>query len=163
VVNVDDAAWVNHARFGAACGFEARKAAPFAEVGVNIRVLNPGQPACLFHSESHQEAFLVLAGEALLVVGDEQRPLRTWDFVHCPPGVEHVVVGAGEGPCAVLAIGARASDWAQQGLHYPISEVAARFGASVASETDDPREAYAEDGRPEPGRPQAPELPWATR
>lgn len=163
VVNVADAAWRVHPRFGASCGFEAREAAPFPEVGINIRVLSPGQPAGLYHSESHQEGFLVLAGEALLVVGDEQRRLRAWDFVHCAPGTDHVLVGAGDGPCALLAVGARASDWSQQGLHYPVSEVAARFDASVATETNDGREAYADVAWPEPGRPEAPGLPWHER
>lgn len=160
VVNVADAAWHMHSRFGAFCGFESRDAAPFAELGINIRVLSPGQPAGLYHCESHQEGFLVLAGEALLVVDDEQRPLRAWDFVHCPPGTDHLLVGAGDGPCALLAVGARATDWSQQGLHYPVSDVAAGLDASVATSTSNPREAYADVERPEPGRPQAPGLPW---
>jgi len=94
VVNVADAAWRTHPRFGASWGFESRDVAPFAELGINIRVLDPGQPSGLYHSESHQEGFLVLAGEALLVVGDDQRPLRAWDFLHCPPGTDHLLVGA---------------------------------------------------------------------
>jgi glyoxylate utilization-related uncharacterized protein len=27
----------------------------------------------------------VLYGEALLLVEGQERPLRQWDFVHCPP------------------------------------------------------------------------------
>ena len=160
VVNVADAAWVTQPRFGASCGFESRDAAKFAEFGINIRVLEPGQAAGLYHSESHQEGFLVLAGEALLVVEDQERPLRTWDFVHCPAGTDHVLVGAGGQPCAVLAVGARAAEWSQQGLQYPVSDMAARFGASVTTETGNPREAYSDVERPQPGRPEAPGLPW---
>jgi len=160
VVNVADAAWRTHPRFGASWGFESRDVAPFAELGINIRFLDPGQPSGLYHSESHQEGFLVLTGEALLVVGDDQRPLRAWDFLHCPPGTDHLLVGAGDGPCVLLDVGARATDWSQQGLHYPVSEVAAGFDASVATETSNPREACAEVEWPEPGRPQAPGLPW---
>ncbi len=160
VVNVADAAWHTHSRFGAACSFEARDVAPFAELGVNVRVLQPGQPVGLYHSENHEEGFLVLAGEAMLIVEDEERPLSTWDFVHCPLGVDHVVVGAGEGPCALLAVGARAAERSQQGLQYPVSHVAARFDASVATATGNPGEAYADVEWPEPGRPEASALPW---
>jgi len=124
VVNVADAAWHVHARFGASCGFESCEGASFAELGINIRVLDPGQPAGLDHSESHQEGFLVLAGEALLVIEGEERPVQAWDFFHCPAGTDHVLVGAGTGPCAVLALDARAAEWSKQGLHYPVSEVA---------------------------------------
>lgn len=45
----------------------------------------------------------MLSGEALLIVEGE-RPLRQWDLVHCPPGTKHVIVGAGEGACVVLAV-----------------------------------------------------------
>jgi len=106
-------------------------------------VLSPGQPACLYHRETAQEDFLVLFGEALLLVEGEERPLKQWDFVHCPPGTDHVFVGAGEAPCAILAVGARA----HQDLVYPVSELAARHGASAERETPDPKEAYAPFGR----------------
>jgi uncharacterized cupin superfamily protein len=108
----------------------------------------------MYHSESVQEDFLVLAGECLLVVEDEERRLRAWDFVHCPPGISHIFVGAGDGPCAILMVGARRPG---KSLHYPVSEVAARHGASVAEPTSSPDEAYAgwEEMDPEPTR-----LPW---
>ncbi|MGI8411168.1 MAG: cupin domain-containing protein [Solirubrobacteraceae bacterium] len=160
VVNVSDAAWSVHPRFGASCGFESRESAPFAEVGINVRVLNPGQPTGMYHSESHQEGFLVLAGEALLGVDGQERPLRAWDFFHCPAGTDHILVGAGDGPCVLLAVGDRATERSQQGLHYPASELAERWGASVPKETNDPREAYADVAWPEPGHPEAPGLPW---
>src|SRR5437588_9822327 len=78
-----------------------------AQLGVNLFVLGPGEPMSMYHWETDQEDFLVLAGEAILIVDDEEQPLRQWDFFHCPPGVAHAIVGAGSGPSAILAIGAR--------------------------------------------------------
>ena len=67
------------------------------QIGVNLFVLEPGQPMAMYHWEADQEGFLVLSGEALLIVGDEERPLRAWDYFHCPPNVPHTIVGAGTG------------------------------------------------------------------
>ena len=157
-VNVRDAPWRRHDTFGASCRFETLEA-PFPELGVNLRVLQPGQPNCLYHSESNQEDFLVLAGECLLLVEGEERPLRAWDFVHCPAGTEHVFVGAGDGPCMILMTGARQPD---EKLLYPVSELAHRYGASAEKETASPEEAYAPFERPTEGRPEGWEqLPWA--
>ncbi len=110
------------------------------DTGVNIQIMQPGQPNCRYHSEPVQEDFLVLSGECIAIIEGEERTLRQWDFFHCPAGTEHVFVGAGEGPCAVLMIGSRRKDEA----HYPVNEVAARYGASVARATDEPAEAYAD-------------------
>ena len=110
------------------------------DIGVNVAVLEPGRPNCLYHSEPVQEDFLVLHGECIVILEGDERPLRQWDFVHCPAGTEHVFVGAGDGPCAILMIGSRREDRA----HYPVNEVAAKYGASVTKATDDPVEAYAE-------------------
>ena len=112
------------------------------QVGVNLFVLGPGQPMSMYHWEADQEGFLVLSGEALLVVEDEERPLRAWDYFHCPPGVPHTIVGAGAGPAAILAVGAREhanGDWGG----YPYSEVAMKQDASSAEETTDSKVAYA--------------------
>jgi uncharacterized cupin superfamily protein len=120
----------------------------------------PDEPNGLYHSESKQEDFLVLAGECTLLVEGEERHLRQWDFVHCPPGTEHIFIGAGDGPSAIFMVGARAEDMT---IRYPVSEVAARHDASVPEETNDPREAYV--GRFEPSRRERPstwvDLPWA--
>ena len=94
VTNVRDARWVRSDKFGAAALFDVQDAR-FEELGINIRVLEPGQPASLYHAESAQEDFLVLRGECVLVVEGEERRLRAWDFVHCPPLTKHVFVGAG--------------------------------------------------------------------
>ena len=157
VVNVRDARWRTHDTFGASCRFEDREN-PFEQLGINIRVLQPGEPNCLYHSENLQEDFLVLAGECLLLVDGEERPLQAWDFVHAPPGTEHVFVGAGDGPCVILMTGARSKD---EQLLYPVSELAARYGASVEEETTDPSEVYAKAERFRRERPPSwPRLPW---
>lgn len=139
VVNVADARWRRNERFGDWVRFEGD--ARFTQLGVNVHVLQPGQAACMYHSESMQEAFLVLSGECLLVVEEQERQLHAWDFFHCPPGTRHVFVGAGDGPCAILMMGARSDE---PGLDYPASEVARRYGAGVEVSTPDPRVAYAD-------------------
>lgn len=109
--------------------FEGREAS-FPQFGINVSVLEPGKPNCLYHSEAAQEAFLVLSGECKLLVEGEERALKAWDFFHCPPGVEHVFVGAGDGPCVVLMVGARSKD---ERLLYPVSELAGRYDATRIS------------------------------
>jgi uncharacterized cupin superfamily protein len=137
VLNVSEARWVE-GTFGAYTSFEG--AGKFPHLGVNIGVLSPGQPACYYHGEDDQEDFLVLSGECLLVIEGEERRLEQWDLVHCPPWTEHVLIGAGDGPCAVLAVGSRRT----HDVVYPASEVAQRHGAAVSKETRSPREAYAD-------------------
>jgi uncharacterized cupin superfamily protein len=158
VVNVRDAEWWVSDTLGSACVFETREHS-FRQFGINVQVLRPGEPNCLYHSESLQEAFLVLSGECKVLVEGEERLLRTWDFFHCPAGTEHVFVGAGDGPCAILMAGARSDD---EQLLYPVSELAARYGASAEEETPDPAQAYARFERPQRGRPAYwDSLPWA--
>jgi uncharacterized cupin superfamily protein len=113
----------------------------FEQLGIGIGILRPGEPNGLYHGEDAQEDFLVLAGECLLLIEGEERLLRAWDFVHCPPWTEHIFVGAGDGPCLVLAVGARRPGKA---IRYTASELAQRHGAGVAEETEDPRVAYAQ-------------------
>jgi uncharacterized cupin superfamily protein len=146
VVNVADGRGIRTDRFGAACVFEG--AGRFPEFGVNVHVLQPGQPNSLYHREDAQEAFLVLSGEALAIVEDEERPLRAGDLLHTPPGTAHVLVGAGDRPCAILMVGTRKRP---ETLLYPVSEVAARYRASVKEETSDEGAAYAGTPPPEPG------------
>ena len=91
-------------------------------------MLQPGEPNCRYHAESTQEDFLVLSGEALLIVDEQERPLKAWDFVHCPGGTRHVFVGAGDGPCVIVMVGSRRPD---DDIVYPVSEVALKHGAGV--------------------------------
>jgi uncharacterized cupin superfamily protein len=158
VVNVRDTEWWLSKAFGSGCSFESKEHS-FKELGINLSVVEPGQANCLYHSEAQQEDFLVLAGECKLLVEGEERPLKAWDFVHCPAGVEHVFVGAGDGPCVILMTGARPPD---EKLFYPVSELAARYGASAEEATPDPKQAYARFERPERRRPSYwDQLPWA--
>jgi uncharacterized cupin superfamily protein len=138
VVNAADAGWWHNDAFGEKCRFEARER-PFPQIAIHLVVLHPGKPNCMYHGEEIQEDFLVLSGECLLLVEGEERPLKAWDFVHCPAWTEHVFVGAGDGPCVVLMVGARPD----VEVVYPVSEVALRHGAGVERETRSPDEAYA--------------------
>jgi uncharacterized cupin superfamily protein len=139
IMNIADAPALGHPHRATLIDFESEEA-PWPDTGVNVQVMEPGQPNCKYHSEPVQEDFLVLHGECIAIVDGEERPMRQWDFFHCPAGVEHVFVGAGDGPCAVLMIGSRRRDEA----HYPVNEVAAKYDASVTQATDEPAEAYAE-------------------
>jgi uncharacterized cupin superfamily protein len=160
VVNVADAAWLTHDVFGASCMFESPDA-EFAELGIRLCVLEPGQPNGLYHGEETQEAFLVLSGECLLLVEDEERRLRAWDFFHCPPNTEHIFVGAGEGPCVLLMTGTRRPG---RPIFYPVSALAKRYGAGVEEATASPREAYARYADEVVERPRYwNDLPWAAR
>ena len=114
-----------------------------AQVGVNLFVLGPGEPMSMYHWEADQEGFLVLSGEALLIVQDEKQPLRQWDYFHCPPDVPHTIVGAGPGPSAILAIGAREKQHGPDWGGYPYSDVAMEHDASAEEETTEPDVAYA--------------------
>jgi uncharacterized cupin superfamily protein len=147
VLNMQDAEWRHAAGRGAVCvvadDFEGWRR-DSDQLGVNPFVLMPGEPMSRYHWEADQEAFLVVSGEAVLVVEGEERPLRAWDFVHCPPGTRHVVVGAGNGPCLVIAVGAREHDGQRDSLGFPADDVAKRHGASVQEDTLDGGVAYAE-------------------
>jgi uncharacterized cupin superfamily protein len=142
VVNAREARWYENDEFGSWTRFEGEPR--FEEIGVNIGVLAPGQPSCMYHGEAVQENFLVLYGECLLLVEGQERKLRRWDFVHCPPWTEHVFVGAGDGPCAILALGGRYNEE----IIYPVADVALKHGAGVEEETPDPKHAYAGVSRP---------------
>ena len=138
VLNARKARWLESEAFGRYCHFQGD--VRFPQLGIDVAVLAPGQPACMYHGESNQEGFLVLAGECLLLVEGEERTLRAWDFFHCPAWTEHVLVGAGDGPCVVLAVGARTSD---SEVRYPAAPFAQAHAAAVAAETSVPQEAYA--------------------
>jgi uncharacterized cupin superfamily protein len=168
-VNVREAAWLVNDAFGARCVFEGDtpvlRRRPelgvhrFADLGFTLAVLEPGRPSGLYHAETNQEDFLVLAGECLLLVEAEERPLKAWDFVHCPPGTAHAFVGAGEGPCVILMAGGRTRE---RHTVYPASELARRHSAGVETETSSPAEAYASFSHWRLGRPDGWEgLPWA--
>ena len=151
VVNTAECAWIKNEKFGRACDYEGKTR--FPQLGVNLHVLDPGQPNCHYHRETAQEDFLVLSGECLLIVEGQERKLKAWDFVHCAPGVAHVFVGAGDGPCAILMIGTRTPD---EAIEYPVEPLALARGAGVTKATPDPNESYKDTPRWEPSHPEWP-------
>ncbi len=150
VLNARDARWYYGPGRSAFCDLEGDM--DFPQLGINVSVLEPGVQMAMYHWEADQEDFLVLSGEAVLIIEGEERPLRQWDFVHCPAETKHTIVGAGEGPCVMLAVGAREH---QDGLGwggYSVDEAAQRHGAGVEQETTDAHEAYASFTKREPTR-----------
>lgn len=141
VLNARDGRWRIWEGVGARLSFEGDIG--FPQLGVNLVVLAPGEPIGMYHLEADQEDFLVVAGEAVLLVEGVERPLRAWDFVHCPPGTAHMIVGAGASPCVVIAVGAREHRDAPEPIRYPLDELALRHRAGAHEETPDPRVAYA--------------------
>jgi uncharacterized cupin superfamily protein len=168
VVNASDAAWARNDAFGNRCVFESSDrvlqerpdAEPqyFSQTGFTLAVLEPGKPTGMYHAESSQEDFLVLSGTCTLLIEEQERPLKAWDFVHCPPHTRHTFVGTGDQPCVIFMTGARRED---DTIVYPRSEVALAHGAGVETETPSPAEAYAPFGHWRLGRPAPPYLPWA--
>ena len=161
VLNARDARWFETGGRGKTPGLQGR--GDFAQLGMGLVVIEPGEPMSMYHWETDQEDFLVLAGEALLIAEGEERSLRQWDLVHCPPGTNHVIVGAGDGPCIVFAVGALENhttgsrvdgtlegrdDWGA----YTVDEAALRHGAGVEEETNDADVAYARFPDLEPTR-----------
>jgi len=151
VLNARDARWYHGEGRPALCVFEG-EIGDFAQLGINLNVLRPGDVMAMYHWEADQEDFLVLAGEALLIAEGEERSLRQWDLVHCPAGMEHVIVGAGDGPCVVLAVGARDHSTGPDWGGYNVDEAALRHGAGVEQETTDQEQAYARFVKRKPTR-----------
>jgi uncharacterized cupin superfamily protein len=146
VLNARDAQWWERHGRGVLCEFEGaglEGATDFHQLGVNLTLLAPGEPMSMYHWEVDQEDFLVLSGEALLIVEGEERTLRQWDFVHCPPRTKHTIVAAGSGPCLVLAVGARERSTRPDWGGYTVDDAALRHDAGVEQETTKPPEAYA--------------------
>jgi quercetin dioxygenase-like cupin family protein len=161
VLNAREARWFDTGGRGKMPALQGK--GDFPHLGLGLTVLEPGEPMSMYHWETDQEDFLILAGEALLIIEGEERPLRQWDFVHCPPGTQHVIVGAGAGQCLVFAVGALEKhtfgsrvdgtlegrdDWGA----YTVDEAAIRHGAGVEEETNDAAVAYARFPDLEPTR-----------
>lgn len=134
-----DARWVARPGFGKRCLLEPEDGR-FEQVGIHLSVIEPGDRSTLYHMEDGQEDFLVLRGSCTAIVEEEERDVKQWDFVHCPPGTRHVFVNEGAEPCVLLMVGARTGG----GVHYPVAEVALRRGAGVETEARSPHDAYAD-------------------
>lgn len=155
VLNARDSRWNSRPgrqslTFTGSTEFEAETY--FPQLGVNLLVLDPGEPNARYHWENEQEGFLVLSGEALLIVEGQERPLRQWDYVHCPAETRHVFIGAGAGPCVILAMSSREFQAGGPWGAYTVDEVARRHGASVDEETQDADVAYASVPGSQPSR-----------
>lgn len=125
ILNLAEMGWETAEGGGIWCSFES-PSSPSPLLGIGVHVLRPGESSGFYHAESNQEGFLVLSGECIAIVEGQEHRLRTWDYLHCPPGI--------------LMVGARSPD---SKIHYPVDPLAAKHGASVETATDSPREAYA--------------------
>jgi uncharacterized cupin superfamily protein len=150
VVNARDVQWWGAEGRGAYSRLEGEP--EFEQFGLHLVTLAPGDAMAMYHWEADEESFLVLSGEAVLIVEGEERPLRAWDFLHCPPGTKHVIVGAGESRCLLVAVGARDKSVGANWGGYTVDEAAARHGASVEKDTTEPAEAYAKVAKRQPTR-----------
>jgi uncharacterized cupin superfamily protein len=149
--NAREAAWRNNDQTQTCCIFESddfvlRGRPDLAEyvkpgAGFALRVLRPGRPADMYHAESVQDDFLVLMGECIAIIEDQERHLRAWDFVHCPPRTAHTFVGAGGGPCVLLCAENRDLNDETFWCAYKRSDVALRHGASLDRDTSSGAEA----------------------
>jgi uncharacterized cupin superfamily protein len=154
VLNARDARWIRREGRGRSLPFtgwtDVEAETYFPQLGLALVVLGPGEPIGMYHWEADQEDFLILSGEALLLIEGEERPLRQWDFVHCPPKAAHMILGAGDG-CVLLATGAREHQTGEWGA-YTVDEVALKHGVGVEEETTESEVAYARFAPSEPTR-----------
>ena len=144
ILNMSDARWWKNDKFGSVCRFEGETR--FPHYGINVRVLEPGQPACHYHAEEEQEDFLILQGECKVILEGREWSLKQWDLVHCSKGTRHVFVGAGKGPSVILMVGSRT----EGEILYPIDPGAQKYDACAPNETDSPEESYREVKKREP-------------
>jgi uncharacterized cupin superfamily protein len=156
VMNARDARWFEWGRQGISLpltGHDEYEAETFfGMLGMSIRVINPGQPSTVYHWETEQEDFLVLHGEAILIVEGQERPVRQWDFVHCPPETRHAFAGAGDRPCVLLCASSRQFQKDGTWGFYCADETAARYNADSPEDTQDGSIAYARFPEATPSR-----------
>lgn len=147
IINARSARWVERDGRGRQVpftGWTADEAETFhRELGVNLVVLEPGQPLAIYHKETDAEGFFMIAGEALALVEGQERPLTQWDYFHCPTDCEHTIIGAGTHPCVLLAMSSRVNQGTDNWGEYTVDEVALKHNAGVEEATTDPGEAYA--------------------
>jgi mannose-6-phosphate isomerase-like protein (cupin superfamily) len=70
------------------------------QIGANVSVIvvdnAPGDGPRL-HKHTYAEVFVVLEGEAMFTLGDEERLVRGGEVVVAPAGVPHRFVNSGQG------------------------------------------------------------------
>ena len=147
VLNARDARWFDKPQQGYSVPFtgydEYEAETFFPMLGMAFRVVGPGEPTGTYHWETEQEDFLVLSGECLLIVEGQERALKQWDFVHCPPQTKHAFVGMGDGPCVILCASSRQFQKDGPWGFYCADETAARHNASPPEDTQDTSSTYA--------------------
>ena len=147
IVNMADCPWTRDDKGGEWATY-GEPDGEFQQYGIGIHVLHPGQVNGLYHSESVQEDFLVLSGECLLLVEEQERRLKAWDFIHFAPGTRHICIGAGPNSAkAGSAVPVKFSLGGDRGLAiladgYPASVqvdcvTGARIGSSEPTASDD--------------------------
>ena len=141
ILNLGEMAWETAAGFGVWRDFDDQDSDPSERMGVHVHVLQPGESNGYYHAEAAHEGFLVLSGECIAVVEGEERRMRRWDYFHSPAGTEHITIGAGDEPCAILMFG---SPDPRRKVEWIANETAAKHGASVARTTGRDTEAYGE-------------------
>jgi len=124
----------------------------FPMLGMAIRVVHPGDVSTTYHWETEAEDFLVLHGDAIAIIEGRERPLKQWDFVHCPPETKHAFVGAGDGPCVVLCASSRQFQKDGPWGYYCFDETAERHNAASPEDTQDGSIAYARFPEPQETR-----------
>lgn len=149
VVNARDARWL-HNDMRVVCRFGGEGEAHFDDLGVGLHWLQSGKPMSLYHHEAGQEDVFILRGECILIIEGDERPLKTWDFVHCPPRTTHTIIAAGTEPALVLAVGARKE---KGSARYPVEPTAVLRDAGVPDAFTSPTAVYARFGEPHPGPP----------
>lgn len=146
VLNARDARWSDKPGQGHSASLTGRDEYEaetfFPMLGMAIRVMSPGEVSTTYHWETEQEDFLVLAGEALLIIEGQERKLQQWDFVHCPPEAKHAFVGAGDGPCVLLCASSRQFQKDGPWGFYCFDETAAKYNAASPEDTQDGEIAY---------------------
>jgi uncharacterized cupin superfamily protein len=149
VINARDARWM-HNDMRSVCKFGGEGPAHFDDLGIGLYWIEPGRPMTLYHHEAGQEDFLILRGECVLVIETQERTVRAWDLVHCPPGTAHTLIAAGTEPALILAVGARRE---RGSARYPVAAAAIRHGAGVPDAQTSARDHYVTFGTPRPGPP----------
>ena len=84
---------------------------------------SPGSPRGCTTPSPARRTSSCSAGTCLLVIEEQERHLRAWDFVHCPAGTHRVFVGTGDGPCVLFMTGARRDG---RTIDYPVLGARAR-------------------------------------
>ncbi len=155
VMNVRDARWSDKPGQGHSCsltGIDEYEAETFFPMlGMAIRVAGPGDVSTTYHWETEAEDFLVLAGEGLAIIEGEERALKQWDFVHCPPGAKHAFVG-GQTPLVLLCVSSRQFQKDGPWGYYCADATAAKYNAASPEDTQDGSIAYARFPAPSESR-----------